>query len=32
VTGFFTRQFAIGRGDRIRAEFERVGAVEAAFV
>ena len=32
MTGSFTRQFPITRGDRIRTEFERVGAVEAAFV
>lgn len=32
MTGSFTRQFPIARGDRIRTEFERVGAVEAAFV
>ncbi len=32
MTGSFTRQFAITRGDRIRAEFERVGTVEATFV
>lgn len=32
MTGSFTRQFAIARGDRIRTEFERVGAVEAAFI
>jgi 2-keto-4-pentenoate hydratase len=31
MTGSFTRQFPIGRGDRIRTEFERVGAVEAVF-
>jgi len=31
MTGSFTRQFPIARGDRIRTEFERVGAVEAAF-
>jgi 2-keto-4-pentenoate hydratase len=31
MTGSFTRQFPIARGDRIRAEFERVGAVEAVF-
>ncbi|HYB40199.1 MAG TPA: fumarylacetoacetate hydrolase family protein [Candidatus Methylomirabilis sp.] len=31
MTGSFTRQFAIERGDRIRTEFDRVGAVEAAF-
>jgi len=28
----FARQFAITRGDRVRAEFEQVGAVEATFV
>jgi 2-keto-4-pentenoate hydratase len=32
MTGSFTRQFPIARGDRLRTEFERVGAVEAAFV
>jgi 2-keto-4-pentenoate hydratase len=32
MSGSFTRQFPIARGDRIRAEFERVGAVDAAFV
>jgi 2-keto-4-pentenoate hydratase len=32
MTGSFTRQFPIARGDRIRTEFEGVGAVEAAFV
>ena len=32
MTGSFTRQFPIARGDRIRSEFERVGAVEAVFV
>jgi 2-keto-4-pentenoate hydratase len=31
MTGSFTRQFPIARGDRILAEFERVGAVEATF-
>ena len=31
MTGSFTRQFPIARGDRIRTEFERVGAVEATF-
>ncbi|HEV8586756.1 MAG TPA: fumarylacetoacetate hydrolase family protein [Methylomirabilota bacterium] len=31
MTGSFTRQFPIAPGDRIRAEFERVGVVEAAF-
>ena len=31
MTGSFTRQFLIARGDRIRTEFERLGAVEAAF-
>lgn len=31
MTGSFTRQFPIARGDRIRAEFDRVGPVEAAF-
>lgn len=32
MTGSFTRQFPIARGDRVRAEFERVGVVEAVFV
>lgn len=32
MTGSFTRQFPIARGDRIRTEFEGVGAVEAVFV
>ncbi len=32
MTGSFTRQFLIERGDRIRSEFERLGAVDAAFV
>lgn len=32
MTGSFTRQFPIAGGDRVRTEFERVGAVEAAFV
>ena len=32
MTGSFTKQFPIARGDRIRTEFEGVGAVEAAFV
>jgi 2-keto-4-pentenoate hydratase len=31
MTGSFTRQFPIARGDRIRTEFERLGAVEATF-
>jgi 2-keto-4-pentenoate hydratase len=31
MTGSFTRQFPLARGDRVRVEFERVGAVEAAF-
>jgi 2-keto-4-pentenoate hydratase len=31
MTGSFTRQFPIARGDRIRSEFERVGTVEASF-
>jgi 2-keto-4-pentenoate hydratase len=31
MTGSFTRQFALRPGDRIRAEFDRLGAVEAAF-
>jgi 2-keto-4-pentenoate hydratase len=31
MTGSFTRQFPIARGDRIRTEFERVGVVEAVF-
>ena len=32
MTGSFTRQFPIARGDHIRTEFEGVGAVEATFV
>ena len=32
MSGSFTRQFPITRGDRVRTEFERVGAVEASFV
>ena len=32
MTGSFTRQFPLARGDRVRTEFERVGAVEAAFI
>jgi 2-keto-4-pentenoate hydratase len=32
MTGSFTRQFPIARGDRVRTEFERVGLVEAAFL
>jgi 2-keto-4-pentenoate hydratase len=32
MTGSFTRQFLIAPGDRIRTEFERLGAVEAGFV
>jgi 2-keto-4-pentenoate hydratase len=32
MTGSFTRQFPIARGDRIRAEFERIGAAEATFI
>ena len=32
MSGSFTRQFPIARGDRVRTEFERVGAVEAAFL
>lgn len=32
MTGSFTRQFLIASGDRIRTEFERLGAVEATFV
>ena len=32
MTGSFTRQFPIARGDRVRTEFEHVGAVEATFV
>jgi len=32
MTGSFTRQFPIAHGDRIRTEFDRVGAVEAAFL
>jgi 2-keto-4-pentenoate hydratase len=31
MTGSFTRQFLIAPGDRIRTEFERLGAVEATF-
>ena len=31
MTGSFTRQFLLARGDRVRTEFERVGAVEASF-
>jgi len=31
MTGSFTRQFLIARGDRIRTEFERLGVVEATF-
>ena len=31
MSGSFTRQFPIARGDRVRTEFERVGAVEASF-
>src|SRR5687768_9048045 len=31
MAGSFTRQFPIGRGDRVRTEFERVGVVEASF-
>ncbi|HEY6335296.1 MAG TPA: fumarylacetoacetate hydrolase family protein [Alphaproteobacteria bacterium] len=31
MTGSLTRQFPIARGERIRAEFERLGAVEANF-
>ncbi len=31
MTGSFTRQFPIARGDRIRAEFERLGVAEATF-
>jgi 2-keto-4-pentenoate hydratase len=31
MTGSFTRQFPIARGDHIRAEFERLGAAEATF-
>jgi 2-keto-4-pentenoate hydratase len=31
MTGSFTRQFPIARGDRIRAAFEGLGAVEASF-
>jgi len=31
MSGSFTRQFPIAQGDRIRTEFERVGAVEASF-
>ena len=32
MTGSFTRQFPIARGDRIRAEFEGIGAAEATFI
>ena len=32
MSGSFTRQFLIAPGDRIRTEFERLGAVEATFV
>jgi 2-keto-4-pentenoate hydratase len=32
MTGSFTRQFPIARGDRFRAEFDGIGAVEATFV
>ena len=31
-SGEVTRQFLIAPGDRIRTEFERLGAVEATFV
>ena len=31
MTGSFTRQFPIARGDRVRTEFERVGVVDATF-
>ncbi|HYB08928.1 MAG TPA: fumarylacetoacetate hydrolase family protein [Alphaproteobacteria bacterium] len=31
MTGSFTRQFPIAKGERIRTEFERLGAVEANF-
>jgi 2-keto-4-pentenoate hydratase len=31
MTGSFTRQFPIARGDHVRTEFERVGPVEATF-
>ncbi len=31
MTGSFTRQYAISRGDTIRSEFAGVGAVEATF-
>ena len=31
MTGSFTRQFPLKAGDRIRASFERLGAVEASF-
>ena len=31
MTGSFTRQFAVRPGDRIRADFDRLGPVEAAF-
>ncbi|HUI17897.1 MAG TPA: fumarylacetoacetate hydrolase family protein [Alphaproteobacteria bacterium] len=32
MTGSFTRQFPLAKGDRIRACFSRLGAVEASFV
>jgi 2-keto-4-pentenoate hydratase len=32
MTGSFTRQFPLAQGDRIRASFERLGAVEASFL
>jgi 2-keto-4-pentenoate hydratase len=31
MTGSFTRQFPIASGDRIRADFDRLGTVEATF-
>jgi 2-keto-4-pentenoate hydratase len=31
MTGSFTRQFLVAPGDRVRTEFERLGAVEATF-
>ncbi|MFI4988028.1 MAG: 2-keto-4-pentenoate hydratase [Alphaproteobacteria bacterium] len=32
MTGSFTRQFALAKGERIHARFERLGEVEASFV
>jgi 2-keto-4-pentenoate hydratase len=32
MTGSFTRQFPIARGDRVRSVFDRIGAVEASFL